>query len=65
MGLPEFEITIATSIAAIALSWGYTMKQAAIPNLRAVKTLFWVSGVCFWSLGVIWAMNATDQPIRY
>jgi hypothetical protein len=63
MGLAEFILALLVAVGPLAGGLGYAMLGLSPPNYRAIRAMFWVSGIAFWSAGIMWAVAAPGQPL--
>src|SRR2546422_11370693 len=63
-GLGDFALAVIIGAAGIVASLGGAMMFSK-EHRRAAMGCFVVSGLLFWSLGVMWAINATGQAMLY
>lgn len=63
MGLLDFILLVIGTASAIAGGWGFAMLSLSEPRFRAIRGMFLVSGIGFWSLGIVWAVGTAHQPL--
>ena len=63
MPIPDFVLLVVSAVGGVCAGLAYAMTARERPHFRAAKMLLWISGISFWSLGVIWAATSPSYPI--
>lgn len=62
MGTAEYSILAIGIVTGIFVAGGYGVIALPPRNFRAARACFWVAGIAFLSLGVVWAVYVSQSP---